>query len=67
MADKKVRLRIAPSPTGDPHVGTGYMALFNTAFAYFHMGMASSMVVIFFAIVLGVALLAVRIRRATWI
>ncbi len=41
--------------------------LFNTAFAYFHMGMASSMVVIFFGIVLGVAILAVRIRRATWI
>ena len=41
--------------------------LFNTAFAYFHMGMASSMVVIFFAIVLGVSILAVRIRRATWI
>jgi len=32
MADK-VRVRIAPSPTGDPHVGTGYMALFNKAFA----------------------------------
>ncbi len=28
-----VRLRIAPSPTGDPHVGTAYMALFNLAFA----------------------------------
>jgi multiple sugar transport system permease protein len=41
--------------------------LFNTAFAYFHMGMASSMVVIFFAIVLGVSILAVRIRRATWL
>jgi multiple sugar transport system permease protein len=41
--------------------------LFNTAFAYFHMGMASSMVVVFFAIVLGVSILAVRIRRATWI
>ena len=27
------RLRIAPSPTGDPHVGTAYMALFNLAFA----------------------------------
>ncbi|MFV0406156.1 MAG: glutamate--tRNA ligase [Propioniciclava sp.] len=27
------RLRIAPSPTGDPHVGTAYMALFNRAFA----------------------------------
>jgi glutamyl-tRNA synthetase len=24
-----VRTRIAPSPTGDPHVGTAYMALFN--------------------------------------
>lgn len=30
---KKVRTRIAPSPTGDPHVGTAYMALFNIAFA----------------------------------
>ncbi len=28
-----VRTRIAPSPTGDPHVGTAYMALFNRAFA----------------------------------
>lgn len=28
-----VRLRIAPSPTGDPHVGTAYMALFDLAFA----------------------------------
>ena len=28
-----VRVRIAPSPTGDPHVGTGYIALFNYAFA----------------------------------
>jgi len=27
-----VRLRVAPSPTGDPHVGTAYMALFNLAF-----------------------------------
>ena len=36
MADK-VRLRIAPSPTGDPHVGTAYMALFNRAFAH-HRG-----------------------------
>lgn len=26
-------MRIAPSPTGDPHVGTAYMALFNLAFA----------------------------------
>ena len=29
----KVRLRVAPSPTGDPHVGTAYMSLFNLAFA----------------------------------
>ncbi|CAM3863795.1 glutamate--tRNA ligase [Parendozoicomonas haliclonae] len=28
-----VRTRIAPSPTGDPHVGTAYIALFNMAFA----------------------------------
>jgi glutamyl-tRNA synthetase len=28
-----VRVRIAPSPTGDPHVGTAYVALFNAAFA----------------------------------
>ncbi|MGB1157923.1 MAG: glutamate--tRNA ligase [Porticoccaceae bacterium] len=28
-----VRTRIAPSPTGDPHVGTAYVALFNLAFA----------------------------------
>ncbi|NHA68176.1 glutamate--tRNA ligase [Phycicoccus flavus] len=28
-----VRLRVAPSPTGDPHVGTAYMSLFNLAFA----------------------------------
>ena len=28
-----VRVRIAPSPTGDPHVGTAYVALFNVALA----------------------------------
>jgi len=28
-----IRVRIAPSPTGDPHVGTAYAALFNSAFA----------------------------------
>jgi glutamyl-tRNA synthetase len=28
-----VRVRIAPSPTGDPHVGTAYVALFNRIFA----------------------------------
>jgi len=29
----EVRVRIAPSPTGDPHVGTAYIALFNLIFA----------------------------------
>ncbi len=33
-----VRVRIAPSPTGDPHVGTAYSALFNWAFARHHGG-----------------------------
>lgn len=33
-----VRTRIAPSPTGDPHVGTAYIALFNLAFAKAHQG-----------------------------
>lgn len=28
-----VRVRIAPSPTGDPHVGTAYIALFNLIYA----------------------------------
>ncbi|WP_425147995.1 glutamate--tRNA ligase [Deinococcus sp.] len=30
--------RIAPSPTGDPHVGTAYQALFNSVFARQHAG-----------------------------
>jgi glutamyl-tRNA synthetase len=33
-----VRTRIAPSPTGDPHVGTAYAALFNYALARRHGG-----------------------------
>ncbi len=33
-----VRVRIAPSPTGDPHVGTAYIGLFNAAFARHHGG-----------------------------
>ena len=33
MEGKRVRVRIAPSPTGDPHVGTAYIGLFNYAFA----------------------------------
>lgn len=28
-----IRTRVAPSPTGDPHVGTAYIALFNLCFA----------------------------------
>lgn len=32
-ANKKVRTRIAPSPTGFPHIGTLYQALFNYAWA----------------------------------
>jgi glutamyl-tRNA synthetase len=33
-----VRTRVAPSPTGDPHVGTAYIALFNLCFARVHGG-----------------------------
>jgi glutamyl-tRNA synthetase len=33
-----VRTRIAPSPTGDPHVGTAYVALFNYVMARKHGG-----------------------------
>jgi glutamyl-tRNA synthetase len=33
MTSAPVRTRVAPSPTGDPHVGTAYQALFNAAFA----------------------------------
>ncbi len=33
-----IRTRIAPSPTGDPHVGTAYVALFNLAMARHHGG-----------------------------
>lgn len=41
--------------------------LFNTAFSYFKMGQASSMVVVFFAIILGLSIVVARIRRASWI
>lgn len=34
----KVRTRVAPSPTGDPHVGTAYVALINYCFARKHDG-----------------------------
>lgn len=35
---RPVRVRIAPSPTGEPHVGTLYTALINEAFARRHGG-----------------------------
>jgi multiple sugar transport system permease protein len=40
--------------------------LFNVAFSYFDMGYASSIVVIFFALILGVSILAIRLRRTEW-
>src|SRR3984885_12058349 len=33
-----VRTRIAPSPTGFPHIGTIYQALFNYSFAHKNKG-----------------------------
>lgn len=33
MSFSRVRTRVAPSPSGDPHVGTAYIALFNYCFA----------------------------------
>ncbi|MEZ2128436.1 MULTISPECIES: glutamate--tRNA ligase [unclassified Sinorhizobium] len=38
MTISGVRVRIAPSPTGEPHVGTAYIALFNYLFAKKHGG-----------------------------
>src|SRR5271170_8175238 len=35
---EKIRTRIAPSPTGDPHVGTAYVALVNYCFTRKHNG-----------------------------
>ena len=32
-SERPVKVRIAPSPTGDPHVGTAYVGLFNYVFA----------------------------------
>lgn len=37
-AQSKVRVRIAPSPTGDPHIGNMYVGLFNKVFAMQHQG-----------------------------
>ena len=33
-----IKTRVAPSPTGPPHLGTAYVALFNRAFAHRHSG-----------------------------
>ena len=33
MTDNPIRMRIAPSPTGEPHIGTAYTALFNVLLA----------------------------------
>jgi glutamyl-tRNA synthetase len=38
MRPGPVVTRIAPSPTGDPHIGTVFMALFNLAYARRHGG-----------------------------
>jgi glutamyl-tRNA synthetase len=38
MTDRPVRVRMAPSPTGSPHVGLARTALFNWAFARHHGG-----------------------------
>ncbi len=36
--EQPVRVRIAPSPTGDPHVGTAYIGLINFLYAQQHGG-----------------------------
>ncbi|MBN2361895.1 MAG: glutamate--tRNA ligase, partial [Deltaproteobacteria bacterium] len=33
-----IKVRVAPSPTGDPHVGTAYVGLFNYVFARKNQG-----------------------------
>ncbi|PYE56214.1 glutamate--tRNA ligase [Deinococcus yavapaiensis] len=38
VTSRRVTTRIAPSPTGDPHVGTAYQALYNFVFARQHGG-----------------------------
>lgn len=38
MSTTPVKVRIAPSPTGDPHVGTAYIGLFNYVYAKKHGG-----------------------------
>lgn len=39
MGDRKIRTRIAPSPTGFAHVGTAYVCLLNYAFTRKNKGM----------------------------
>ena len=38
VPEPRIRTRVAPSPTGDPHVGTAYVALANYCFAKRHGG-----------------------------
>jgi glutamyl-tRNA synthetase len=38
ISPRPTRVRIAPSPTGDPHVGTAYIGLLNYLFAVQHGG-----------------------------
>jgi glutamyl-tRNA synthetase len=38
VSEERIRVRVAPSPTGEPHVGTAYVALINYAFARKHGG-----------------------------
>jgi len=42
------------------------MYLFATAFTYFDMGYASTIVVVFFTIILALAVLTIRFRRNDW-
>ncbi|TMI83245.1 MAG: sugar ABC transporter permease [Bacillati bacterium ANGP1] len=42
------------------------LLLFNQAFSYFNIGYASAMAVALFAIVMGAALLLMKVRRAEW-
>ena len=40
--------------------------LFNQAFSYFNIGYASSMAVVLFAIILGICLILMKVRRVGW-
>jgi multiple sugar transport system permease protein len=40
--------------------------IYLTAFQYLQMGYASALLVLFFAVVLGVSLMFIRVRRAAW-